>query len=234
MESPSVGEMCDIAVDFCRKNYVQHNVYLRPMVYKKSTNLGPILVGEPDGYMCYGMALNDYLDTTRGLAVGVSSWQRLGDNSIPTRAKATGGYLNSALARSEAANNGYDEAIFLNEYGQVCEGSAENIFLVRDGTLITPDKTAGILEGITRQAIIDMAKEQGIAVEERAVARTELYRADEIFLVGTGCQVTWVESVDRRTVGDGQRGAVTTALATAYEDAVYGRNAEKASWLTEV
>ena len=96
MESPSVDEMCDIAVDFCRKNNVQHNVYLRPWSIK-STNLGPILVGEPDGYMCYGMALNDYLDTTRGLAVGVSPWQRLGDNSIPTRAKATGGYLNSAL-----------------------------------------------------------------------------------------------------------------------------------------
>lgn len=234
MAAPSVDEMCAIAVDFCRKNAVNHNVYLRPMVFKKSTNLGPILVGEPDGYMCYGMALNDYLDTNRGLNVGVSSWQRLGDNMIPTRAKATGGYLNSALARSEAKENGYDEAVFLNEYGQVCEGSAENIFLVRDGVLITPDKTAGILEGITRQAIIDLAREQGYAVEERAVARTELYRADEMFLVGTGCQVTWVASVDRRVVGSGERGAVTAALATAYEDAVYGRTDAKQSWLTPV
>ena len=146
MAAPSVDEMCAIAVETCRRNDVRQNVYLRPMVYKKSTNLGPTLHGEPDGYMCYAMALDDYLDTSAGLDVAVSSWQRLSDNSIPTRAKATGGYLNSALARSEATQNGFDEAIFLNEYGQVCEGSAENLFMVRDGTLITPDKTAGILE----------------------------------------------------------------------------------------
>ena len=160
---------------------------------------------------------------------------RLADNSIPTRAKATGGYLNSALARTEATLNGYDEAIFLNEFGQVSEGSAENIFLVRDGVLVTPDKTASILEGITRQAIIDLAVEQGVSVEERPVARTELYRADEVyFWLVPDAKVTWVRTIDRRPVGTGERGPITASIQAAYEDAVYGRDSTKSSWLTPV
>ena len=234
MKAPSVDEMCDIAVKLVRDNGSRCNVYLRPVVYKNSTNLGPELSREPDGYMCYQMDLDDYLDTAKGLEVCVSSWVRLGDNSIPTRAKATGGYLNSALAKSEAVLNGYDEAIFLNDLGQVSEGSAENLFLVRDGILITPDKTAGILEGITRHAVLTLAREQGVPVEQRAVARTELYRADELFLVGTGCQVSWVRTVDRRVIGSGERGPITAAIQRTYEDAVYGRDPAKAHWLTPV
>ncbi|MDA3963705.1 MAG: branched-chain amino acid transaminase [Planctomycetota bacterium] len=232
MQAPSVDEMYDIAVKCVQDNKMQCNVYLRPVVFKCSTNLGPELSKEPDGYMCYLMPLNDYLDTSKGLEVCVSSWVRLGDNSIPTRAKATGGYLNSALAKSEAVLNGYDEAIFLNDRGQVSEGSAENLFLVRDGVLITPDKTSGILEGITRQTVIDLARAKGVAVEERAVARTELYRADELFLVGTGCQVSWVRTVDRRAVGAGERGPITGLVQDAYENAVYGRDPACQAWLT--
>ena len=226
--------MCEIAVELIKRNAYACNVYLRPVVFKNSTQLGPELSKVSDGYMCYAIKLDDYLDTTKGLDVCVSSWTRLSDNSIPTRAKATGGYLNSALARTEATLNGYDEAIFLNEHQQVSEGSAENIFLVRDGVLITPDKTASILEGITRQAIIDLARAQGVTVEERPVARTELYRSQEVFLVGTGCQVTYVRSIDRRLVGTGERGPITAAIQAAYEDAVYGRDPSKADWLTPV
>jgi branched-chain amino acid aminotransferase len=234
MQSPSVDEMCAIAERLVRDNGCSQNVYLRPVVFKKGTGLGPELSRVEDGFMMYVIPLGDYLDTSKGLELCVSSWVRMGDNAIPTRAKANGGYINSALAKSEAVLNGFDEAIFLNERGQVAEGSAENIFLIRDGVLITPDKTSGILEGITRQAIIGLAQEQGVAVEERAVGRTELYRAQEVFLVGTGCQVTWVRSIDRRQVGDGVRGPLTTAIQQAYEDAVYGRDAAKASWLTAV
>jgi len=234
MKAPSVDEMCRVACELVRRNDAHCNIYLRPVVYKCSTNLGPELSREPDGYMCYQIHLDDYLDTSKGLEVCVSSWTRLADNSIPTRAKATGGYLNSALAKSEAVLNGYDEAIFLNDRGEVSEGSAENLFMVRDGVLVTPDKTAGILEGITRHAVVGLAREQGVAVEQRAVARTELYRADEVFLVGTGCQVSWVKTVDRRTVGDGEQGPVTTAIRQAYEDAVYGRDASRSDWLTPV
>lgn len=234
MHAPTVDEMCAIAVECVRRNAPRTNVYLRPVVYKSGTTLGPVLLKVPDGYMTYMQPLGDYLDTSKGLQVCVSSWRRLSDNTIPTRTKATGGYLNSALAKSEAVANGYDEAIFLNDRGLVCEGSAENIFIVRDGKLHTPDRTADILEGITRKAIMTLAARLGVEVVERPVARTELYLADEIFLVGTGCQVTWVRSVDRREVGGGARGAITSRIQAAYEDAVYGRDAATAAWLTPV
>jgi branched-chain amino acid aminotransferase len=191
-----------------------------------------VLLGVPDGFMCYMIPLGDYLDTSKGLNVCVSSWRRLADNSIPTRTKAMGGYLNSALAKSEAVMNGFDEAIFLNDRGQVCEGSAENIFIVRDGCLHTPDRTADILEGITRKAIIRLARDLGVEVQERPIARTELYAADEVFLVGTGCQVSWVRSVDKRPVGAGAKGPITARIQQAYEDAAYGRDPARSSWLT--
>lgn len=234
MKSPSVDVMCEIAEELVRQNAPRGNIYLRPVVFKNSIALGPSLRDLPDGYMCYIIPLGDYLDTNRGLEVCVSSWTRISDNSIPTRAKATGGYLNSALAKSEALMNGYDEAIFLNNLGNVSEGSAENIFIVRDGMLITPDKTSDILEGITRRAVIGMAREMGIPIEERSVSRTELYRADELFLVGTGCQISWVKTVDRRVIGDGTRGTITARIQESYETAVYGRDKTRAHWLTPI
>lgn len=232
MQSPSVEAMIAIARECVVRNKPTQNVYLRPVVFKKGTTLGPVLVNVPDGFMCYLQPLGDYLDTSKGLNLCVSSWRRLADNAIPTRAKATGGYLNSALAKSEAVMNGYDEAIFLNDRGQVCEGSAENLFLVRDGILHTPDRTADILEGITRRGILQIAADLGIACQERPVARTELYHADEVFLTGTGCQVSWVKAIDQRTIGGGARGPLTARIQQAYEDAVYGRDRRYASWLT--
>ena len=234
MRSPSVSEMTEIAIQAIRANAPKQNVYLRPMVYKKGTSLGPVLVGVPDGFLLYMQPLDQYFSAEKGLNVCVSSWRRIPDNSLPGRTKATGGYLNSALAKSEAMINGYDEAIFLNDRGQVCEGSAENIFIIRDGVLITPDRTADILEGITRKAMFQLAKDRGIPYLERPVARTELYLAVEIFLVGTGCQVAFVRSVDKRVIGDGAKGAITTRLQQAYEDAVYGRNDAYRHWLTHV
>lgn len=234
MVPPALEDMCAIASESVHRNAPGSNVYLRPVVYKMGTSLGPVLKDVPDGYMSYIIPLNDYLPTDKGLEVCVSSWRRLSDNSIPTRTKATGGYLNSALAKTEAVLNGFDEAIFLNDRAQVCEGSAENIFIVRDGVLHTPDRTADILEGITRRSIINLARDLGIAVQERPIARTELYVADEVFLCGTGCQVSFVASIDRRAVGNGQKGALTARIQQAYEDAVYGRNPAYADWLTPV
>jgi branched-chain amino acid aminotransferase len=234
MKCPTVPEMCAIASEVVRVNAPKKNVYLRPLVYKKGTGLGPVLLNVPDGFLCYMQPLEQYFPSEQGLNVCVSSWTRLPDNSLPTRTKATGGYLNSALAKSEALINGYDEAIFLNHRGQVCEGSAENIFIVREGMLITPDRTADILEGITRRAVFQIAKDRGVQVVERAIGRTELYIADEIFLVGTGCQVTHVRSVDKRVIGDGGRGTVTKLIQDGYEEAVYGRNPAYKGWLTPV
>jgi branched-chain amino acid aminotransferase len=232
MKSPTAEEMADITVNLVRRNAPKQNVYIRPLVYKKGTTLGPVLLNVPDGFLCYLQPLGDYLDTSKGLNVCVSSWRRVADNAIPSRTKATAGYLNSALAKSEAVANGFDEAIFLNDRGQVCEGSAENIFLVRDGQLVTPDRTADILEGITRGAILKLAADLGIPAVERPVARTELYVADEVFLVGTGCQVAFVSAIDKRPVGGGARGPVTAKIQKAYEDAVYGRSPKYAGWLT--
>ena len=234
MRCPSLEDMTTIAIDCVRRNQLCCNCYLRPMVFKNDTALGPELTTTSDGYLCYVIRLENYLDTDKGLELCVSSWRRIGDNMIPTRAKASGGYLNSALAKSEAVVNGFDESIMLNEHGQVSEGSAENIFVVRDKVLITPDLSAGILEGITRAAILGLAREQGVPVEVRPLSRTELYRADECFLVGTGCQVSWVKSIDRRIIGEGVGGPITTAIQRAYENAVYGRDPGRRNWLTPV
>ena len=235
MRAPAVDDLIAIISECLRRNsgvLAGANVYIRPCLYKSGTSLGPVLLNVPDGFMCYAFRLGDYLDTSKGLNLCVSSWRRISDSAIPTRTKATGGYLNSALAKSEAVLNGYDEAIFLNDRGQVCEGSAENIFVVRDGRLHTPDRTADILEGITRRAVIDLAKRLGIGCEERPIARTELYAADEVFLVGTGCQVSWVHAIDRRVVGTGKQGAITVAIQKASEDCVYGRDPQGGTWLT--
>jgi branched-chain amino acid aminotransferase len=234
MKTPTVGEMCEIAIKAVRSNAPKQNVYLRPMVFKKGTSLGPVLLNVPDGFLLYIQPLDSYFPAEQGLNVCVSSWRRNTDNTLPGRTKATGGYLNSALAKSEAIMNGYDEAIFLNDRGQVCEGSAENIFIVRDQVLYTPDRTADILEGITRKAIFQLAKDLGITYAERAIARTELYLADEIFLVGTGCQVSHVRSVDKRIIGNGARGPISTRIGDAYDEAVYGKNAAYRHWLTPV
>lgn len=233
MESPSVERMEEIAVELVRRNACAQNIYFRPMVFKDGIELGPILHQQPDSYLCYIIPLGDYLDTSKGLKLCVSSWTRLSDNTIPTRAKATGGYLNSALAKSEAIQNGYDEALMLNSRGLIAEGTSENLFLVRDGVLVTPDMASDILEGITRSAVMELADLLQIPVEQRPVGRTELYRADEVFLCGTGCQISWVRSIDNRVISE-QRGPVTERIQALYEDAVYGRNPQFAHWLTAV
>ena len=160
---------------------------------------------------------------------------RVRENAIPARAKATGGYLNSALARREAMDNGYKEAILLTEDGHVSEGSAEHVFIVRDGQLISPPSTADNLDGITRQSLITLAREDlGIPFVERPIGRTELYVAEEVFLCGTGAEITPVRSVDRRVVGDGVIGPVTRRLSEHFEAVVRGRVPERADWLTPV
>jgi branched-chain amino acid aminotransferase len=165
----------------------------------------------------------------------VSSWRRIDDNSVPARAKITGGYINSALAKTEAALNGFDEAIVLTHDGHVSEGSAENLFIVRDGVLITPPVTENILEGITRKVIIELARQElGLEVIERSIDRTELYAAEEIFLCGTGVQVAAVVQVDRRTIGAGQIGSAVKRLRDLYFQVVRGQVSKYRAWCTPV
>jgi branched-chain amino acid aminotransferase len=191
------------------------------------------MTGVPDALTIFISPMGNYVDIDRGLSLCVSTWRRTDDNAIPGRAKATGNYINSALAKNEAVMNGYDEAIVLNKDGYVVESSASNIFLVRNGVLVTPSVADGILEGITRDTVIQLAAEElGISHQERQVARTELYYAEEIFLAGTGVQIAPVTQVDKVTIADGQMGQISMELQRLYFDVAKGRNPKYLDWLT--
>ncbi len=231
----TTAEVAEIILEVIRRNNVHHDVYLRPMVINNSDKLAPILREEDSAFICYSMPLKRYIDKD-AIDVMVSSWRRTSDNAIPSRVKPTGGYLNSALARREALDNGFDEAIFLTEAGKVSEGSAEHIFLVRRGILYSPPSTEDNLDGITRRSLIEMiTRDLDLPFVERPIGRTELYVADEIFLCGTGAQVTPVRSVDRRRVGSGPDvGPITARIQKHFDDVVHGRVEHRLDWLTPV
>lgn len=227
-------EIRSIILELLRKNEVKQNVYLRPFIYTSALQLSPRFHDVKADITVYALKLDDYLDTQNGLTTIVSSWQRFSDNQIPTLSKVSGGYVNSALAKSEAVQNGMDEAIFLDARGFVSEGSAENLFIVRDGVIHTPTIPSSILEGITRRSIIQIAKDLGYQVVERDIARSELYIADELFFSGTGVQVAWVKEVDRRIIGEGTIGPITKKIQSVFFEAVRGEQPSYMSWLTPV
>jgi branched-chain amino acid aminotransferase len=230
----TVDELCAITLDLVKQSGYKENIYIRPIVYTSSLELSPRFKDIPTDIAIYILCLNDYLDVNKGLKTGISSWRRIDDTVIPTFAKAAGGYVNSALAKSEAAQNGFDEAIFLDTRGFVSEGSACNIFLVRDSVLITPSLSSSLLEGITRRSILQIAKDIGIPVIERDVSRSELYIADEVFFSGTGVQVAWVKEIDRRTIGEGVCGPITKKLQKLFFEIATGKNSAYNSWLTPI
>ena len=231
----SVDELCDITLRMLELNGFREDAYIRPLAFKSSLQIGVSMEGVEDALTIFAAPFGAYVDITRGLAVCVSSWRRTSDNAIPPRAKVTGNYANTALIKNEAVVNGYDEAIVLTEAGHVAEGSAENVFLVRDGELVTPGVSENILEGITRLLISELAETHlGLRTVHRTVARSELYTADEIFLCGTGAQIAPVTSVDRHPVGNGEVGPIAGRLQSLYMDAVHGRTREYLSWLTPV
>ncbi len=231
----SQEELKKILLDLVEKNKPQTDTYFRPFAYASSLNLSPNL--ERDSvfeFALYMIPLGDYLPTDRGISVAVSSWKRVSDNAIPSRAKISGSYINSALAKKEAMSNGHDEAIFLSESGTVAEGSAMNIFIVRDGVLITPSKTQAILEGITRRSVLQIAQDLGIPIEERAIDRSELYVSDEAFFSGTGAQISWIAKIDHRTIGDGQIGPITSQIRDLFFRVVRGEEKKYESWCTKI
>ncbi len=229
----SVAEISEVICELIRRNAVHYDVYVRPLLFSGSVQLSPVLREEDSLFTAYCMPLKRYIDKDM-IDVCVSSWRRVRDNAIPTRTKPTGVYLNSALARREAFDNGFDEAIFLTEDGKVSEGSAEHIFIVRRGVLYSPPSTEDNLDGITRRSIIKMVTEDlRMPFVERSIGRSELYVADEMFLCGTGAQITPVRSVDRRVVTD-RIGPVTGELQAYFGDVVHGRVAKRSEWLTPV
>jgi len=229
----SADDLCEITTELLRRNDARYDVYIRPLAYKSSLELGPRLNIAADALTIYTRPLGNYLDDT-GLSVCISSWTRIDDNAAPARAKITGTYINSALARTEAELNGFDEAIMLTGDGHVAEGSAENIVIVERGALVTPPTSENILVGITRATVLALAADLDIPVTERRIDRSELYGVDELFFCGTGAQITPVTSVDRRSVGDGAIGPVTRQLQAAFNRAVRGQDAMHRDWCAPV
>mgnify|MGYP000844167841 FL=1 len=231
----TVDELCQITLDLLRRNGDREDVYIRPVFYKSTPAIGVRLSGLDDDFVVFSVPFGDYLDTERGLRARASSWRHLDDNMIPMRAKINGAYVNAALAKDEALADGYDEAIFLTSDGHVSEGSAENIFIVRNGTVITSPVTADILEGITRNTILLCAHEDlGLPVEERPIDRTELYIADEAFFVGTGAQICPITEIDHRKVGDGSIGPISRRIQAYYFDVVKGKVGKYREWCSPV
>ena len=231
----STAEMCEVTVELLRRNGYREDVYIRPLCYKASEEIGVRLHNLEDGFLIYTSPFGPYVDIEKGIRCMVSTWRRVDDNAAPARAKCTGIYVNSALAKTEAIESGFDEAIMLTQEGHVSEGSAENLFIVRNGVLVTPPPSENILEGITRATIMQLATEEmGLDVAERSIDRSELYVADELFLCGTGAQISPVVEVDRRQIGDGEPGPLTSRLQTIYFDICRGRNPKYRDWLAAV
>ncbi|MCL4458852.1 MAG: branched-chain amino acid transaminase [Chloroflexi bacterium] len=230
----SVEELCDITVELVRRNGYREDVYIRPLAYKSTQEVGVRLHGLDDGFAIYTTPFGPYLEP-EGIRCRTSSWRRVSDAAIPARAKITGLYVNSALAKSEAVEEGYDEAIMLTENGHVSEGSAENLFIVSNGRLITPPLSDDILEGITRDTIIELSREEyGIVTIERSIDRSELYTANECFLCGTGAEISPVREIDRRPIGSGRVGSLTRKLQSLYSDIVHGRHPKYRHWCSPV
>lgn len=215
------------------KNDYREDVYIRPFAFKASQVIKVTLTGLRDELAIFSVPMGNYVDTA-GLAATVSNWQRISDNMIPSRAKVTGAYINPALANDAATADGYDEAIMLSSDGQVSEASSANLFIVRNGVLVTTPITSDILEGITKRAIMQLADDLGLSYEVRQIDRTELYICDEMFLAGTGAQIAAITSVDRRPVGTGKMGSITKQLQEAYDSAVRGKDERYMDWVTPV
>lgn len=231
----SLSELVSFTVELARKNDYREDIYLRPIYYKSQEKIGLGLIGVEEDFCMFVSPFGAYLDVTKGIRVCVSSWWRISEKSAPQGAKITGSYFNSSLAKAEALENGYDEAILLSHQKTVAEGSGENLFLVKHGKLITPPLSETILPGITRGCIMELAeKELGIKTVERQVNQDELYAADELFFCGTGAQVSPIIEVDKKKIGSGGVGPVTRKLQDVYFSAARGDNPKYADWVTPV
>ena len=231
----TADQLCDITVDLVERNGHQSDIYIRPLAYKSAEVVANLKLQElASDFTLITVPFGNYLGTDI-LKCCTSSWRRVDDNMIPTQIKSAGIYVNSMLAKTDATLAGFDEAIILGQDGHVSEGSGENVFMVAGGKLITPRSEDNALPGITRECIMQLAAaELGIEVVERSIDRSELYLADEMFLSGTAAHLTPVVELDRRAIGTGEPGPMTTALQKLYFDVVVGRNPKYLHWCTVV
>jgi branched-chain amino acid aminotransferase len=215
----------------------QRSCYIRPLVYRGYGTMGLFPLDAPVDVAIATWEWGSYLGEegkTNGVRARVSSWRRISGDSLIPHAKASGQYLNSILAKIESHKSGYEEAILLDDQGHVCEGTGENVYIVRDGVIYTPPATASILWGINRMSILEIAKDLGYEVVERDLARSEMALADEMFLSGTAAELVPVREIDDHTIGEGKPGEVTNAVQAVFEDALYGRSETYREWLDPV
>jgi branched-chain amino acid aminotransferase len=228
-------ELVNFTLELLRRNQFKSDVYVRPLLYTSSEEIGVRLHNLDRGFFIYATPFGNYVEIEGGIRCMVSTWRRVPDQALPARAKISGAYAQSALAKSEAIEAGYDEAIVLSVDGHVSEGSAENLFMLKDGVFATPPVTDDILEGVTRQLLIKMIKDElNLDVFERSIDRTELYTCDELLLCGTGAQISPVVEVDRRPVGNGKVGEFTQELQNIYFNAVRGDTPKYKDWTIPV
>jgi branched-chain amino acid aminotransferase len=236
MEIPYDEEgLIQLTLDLIRMEGWQTDIYIRPLIYKADHGIGVRLHDLKDELTIFSMPFKQYLKNDTNAHVTVSSWRRLDDNMIPARGKVSGAYANSALIKTDAARAGFDEALVLNQDGHISEGSAMNIFMVRDGTVITPPVTDNILEGITRKTAMDLVKnELGLPVMERSIDRTELFICDELFMTGSAAQIVAITNVDYRPVGKGEMGPVAGKLREIFDGVIRAKYPKYAHWNVEV
>jgi branched-chain amino acid aminotransferase len=227
--------LTEITIDLLRKEGHKENVYVRPLIYKADEIIGVKLHDLIDEISIVAMPFGKYVAKDTDAHVTISSWRRVDDNIIPARGKITGAYANSALIKTDAVRAGFDEALVLTESGHISEGSAMNLFMVRDGVLITPPVTENVLEGITRRSVLELAKDElGLPVVERPIDRTEVYLCEELFFTGTAAQVTAITKVDFRPVGNGVMGPISDRLRNLFNDVVRGKLVAYQDWIVPV
>ena len=232
----SKERLCEITIQLLQSCGWREDLYIRPLAYKSHPMIANLKLHELDcDFTLMAVPFGAYIDVEGAIHCTTSSWRRVDDTIIPPRVKISGHYVNSILAKTEAALAGFDEAIMLTPDGDVSEGSGENLFLVTNGEIYTPPVSANNLTGITRDSAITLAREElGIEVVERPIRRSELYLADEVFLTGTAAHITPVGSLDKRPIADGGVGPITHKLSEVYVDLIRGGNPKYADWCTEI
>ena len=227
--------LIQLTLDLVRKEGWQTDIYVRPLIYKADLGIGVRLHDLRDALTIFSMPFKQYIKNDTNAHVTISSWRRLDDNMIPARGKVSGAYANSALIKTDAQRSGFDEALVLNQNGHISEGSAMNIFMVRDGVVITPPVTDNILEGIVRRTAMELAKnELGLPVVERSIDRTELFICDELFMTGSAAQIVAITKVDYRLVGTGEMGPVAGKIRELFDDVIRAKNPKYTHWNVEV
>ncbi|MEW6718412.1 MAG: branched-chain amino acid transaminase [Chloroflexota bacterium] len=223
--------LTEITAQLLRMENHRRDIYIRPLAYKADESIGVKLHGLKDEVTIFSVPFDKYVTNDTNAHATFSSWRRVDDNVIPARGKISGAYANSAFIKTDALRSGFDEALVLTQEGHVSEGSAENIFMLRDGKLVTPPVTDNILEGITRRTVMEFAQQDlGLEVVERSIDRSEVYLCDEFFFTGTAAQITAVTRVDHRPIGTGTMGPVTTRLRELFNDVVRGKITKYQAW----